>query len=71
MITTEVVALAIAAWFLMSFLFGLAAGRIIQICRCAHPGACEICRLPDEQEPQSAPDASAEPKEHAGIVLAG
>ena len=71
MISTEVVALAITAWFLISFLFGLVAGRIIQICRCPHPGACEICRLPDEHEPQSAVQESAGTNEHAELRVAG
>jgi len=71
MITTEVVALAITAWFLISFLFGLVAGRIIQICRCPHPGACEICRLPDEQEPQTAAHESAEANEPVELRIAG
>ena len=71
MITTEVVALALTAWFLIAFLFGLVAGRIIQICRCPHPGDCEICRVPGEQEPECIADESAEPNEHAGVRVAG
>ena len=74
MITTEVVALALTAWFLISFLFGLAAGRIVQICRCPHPGACEICRVPgepDSQESDLQETESAKPIEHAGLRVAG
>ena len=71
MITTEVVALAITAWFLISFLFGLVAGRIIQICRCSRPGSCAICRVPGEQDPPEGSGESAEPNALAGMRIAG
>jgi hypothetical protein len=71
MITTEVVALAIAAWFLISFLFGLVAGRIIQTCRCHRPGFCEICRVPGGQDPPEGSKEPAEPNALAGMHIAG
>jgi hypothetical protein len=71
MITTEVVALAIAAWFLISFLFGLVAGRIIQTCRCPRPGSCAICRVPGGQDSPEGSNESAEPNELSGMRVAG
>ncbi len=64
MTTAEIVALVIGGWSLVSFLFALAAGRIIQIFRCHCPLESAIFAEPlrDSSEDEQ---AIAEPREHS------
>ncbi len=70
MSTVEVIAIVIVGWFLVSLLFALVAGRIIQIHRCPRPDLCETCRVPDHQDAQTGPAESAQLNEHAAIGVA-